>query len=293
MVSLRDHDNLDAGLLLQSGRQPGEIPVSVEWTVPHERTFFHVGVHNIPVEHAANCMRMLIEYTRGRKRSDTPTDAPDFKGEAKPGSELGPLLEMLNADPAILVVLNHPLWDMAGIGSADILSYLKRFLRTYGSYVHALEINGLRTWRENMAAVSMASETGHPVVTGGDRHGLEPNAMINLTRASTFAEFAEEIRIERSSDMAILPQYREPLALRHLLTAWDAVREHPQFAEKQRWEARVFVKCPDGIDRPIAKVWHTRAPGWIDPCLSVMGLIASPPVRTAARLARQAAGANR
>lgn len=293
MVSLTDHDNLDAGLLLQSGRQPGKIPVSVEWTVPYERTFFHVGVHNIPVEHAAHCMRMLAGYTSGQQRSDDSIDSHDYKGGDAFGSGLGPLLEMLNANPAILVVLNHPLWDMAGIGSPEIVSYLKRFLGRYGSYVHALEINGLRTWRENMAAIGIASELGHPVVTGGDRHGLEPNAMINLTRASTFAEFAEEIRVQRSSDMAILPQYREPLALRHLLTAWDAVREHPQFAEKQRWEARVFVKCPDGIDRPIAQVWHTRAPGWIDPCLSVMGLIASPPIRTAARLARQAAGATR
>src|SRR5580700_7883956 len=48
LVSLTDHDNLDAGLLLQAGLPAGEIPVSVEWTVPYEQTYFHLGVHNIP-----------------------------------------------------------------------------------------------------------------------------------------------------------------------------------------------------------------------------------------------------
>src|SRR5580704_12728068 len=38
IVSLTDHDTIQAGLLLQSGRANGEIPVSVEWTVPYERT---------------------------------------------------------------------------------------------------------------------------------------------------------------------------------------------------------------------------------------------------------------
>ena len=40
IVSLTDHDNIQAGLLLQQGRATGEIPVSVEWTVPYERTYW-------------------------------------------------------------------------------------------------------------------------------------------------------------------------------------------------------------------------------------------------------------
>jgi hypothetical protein len=259
---------------LLQGRPEEEIPISVEWTVPYEQAYFHLGIHNLAPAQARNFMEILAQYTREPK-----------------SASLGHLLEMLDADPAVLAVLNHPLWDMAGIGSANVLALVRQFLRAYGARVHALEINGLRSWRENMAAVSLAKESGHTVVAGGDRHGLEPNAMINLTRASTFREFAQEIREERSSEMAILPQYREPLALRQLLTAWDAVREHPQGTGSQRWVARVFVTCPDGIVRPLSEVWATGGtPVWIDPCLNVIGLLASPPVRTAARVAYQAAG---
>lgn len=274
MVSLTDHDNIDAPLLLQSGNAAGEIPISLECTVPYEQTYFHFGVHNIAPSVAASYMEALAAYTREPRVA-----------------LLCQLLEILDADPRVLIVVNHPLWDMAEIGSGLLMTLLRQFLRVHGNRVHALEINGLRSWRENLAAVSLANETGHAVVAGGDRHGLEPNAMINVTRAATFDEFVEEIRKDRSSDMLVLPQYREPLALRQLLTAWDAAREHPQFAERERWDARVFVLCHDGVERPISAVFPDGfTPAWIDPCLNVMGLIASPPIRTAARLAFQASG---
>jgi hypothetical protein len=273
LVSLTDHDTIDAGLLLQAGRPAGEIPISVEWTVPYEQTYFHMGIHNLAPSLAISFMQEFSRYTR------------------KPQTYvLGQLFEALQADPSILVVLNHPLWDMAGVGRTQLTAQLRQFLDAYGRHIHALEINGLRCWPENMSVVSLAREFGYPVVAGGDRHGLEPNATINLTRANTFAEFAEEIRVERSSDIAVLPQYQEPLAFRHLLCAWDAVREHPQFAGRQYWVARVFVICDDGVERPLSALWAKGTPTWIDPCLNVIGVLASPPVRTAARLAYQAAG---
>jgi hypothetical protein len=270
---MTDHDNIQAGLLLQEGHAIGEIPVSVEWTVPYEQAYFHLGIHNLVPPRAISWMEALGQFTR----------------QPEPVA-LGHLLEALNGDPGILIVLNHPLWDMAGIGSTSTIALVKQFLRTYGRHIHALEINGLRSWQENLGAVSLAKESDHPVVAGGDRHGLEPNATINLTRAAKFKEFASEIRVERSSDIAVLPQYKEPLAFRHLLTAWDAVREHPQFVEKQRWVARVIVLCDDGIERPLSAVWTKGAPAWIEPCLNVVRLLASPPLRTVARLASQATG---
>jgi hypothetical protein len=273
LVSLTDHDTIDAGLLLQTGRSAGEIPISVEWTIPYEKTYFHMGIHNLPPSLAISLMQEFAQFTR----------------KPQPYA-LGQLFEFLDADPSVLIVLNHPLWDMAGVGSTQLTTYLSNFLKAYGRYIHALEINGLRCWRENMAAISLAREFDYPVVAGGDRHGLEPNATINLTRASTFTEFAEEIRVGRTSDIAVLPQYQEPLAFRHLLCAWDAVREHPLSAERKYWVARVFVVCDDGVERPLSDLWTEGAPGWIDPCLNVIGLLASPPVRTAARLAYQAAG---
>jgi len=35
------------------------------------------------------------------------------------------------------------------------------------------------------------------LVSGGDRHGVEPNANINLTNATSFTEFVHEIRRKR------------------------------------------------------------------------------------------------
>ena len=266
IVSLTDHDNIEAGLLLQQQSSAGAIPISVEWTIPYEDSYFHVGVHNLAPAHAAILMERMTEYTKMPQ-----------------AYVLGALLEELEADPAVLVVLNHPLWDMAGIGFESTLALVRRFLQIYGSRIHALEINGLRTWPENLGVVSLAGRSGHPVVAGGDRHGCEPNATINLTRATSFAEFAEEIRVERASDIAVLPQYREPLVLRHLLTAWDVVREHPRLAARQRWIARVFVLCDDGIERPLSQIW--TAPAWIDPCLKVIGLLASRSLRAPFRMA--------
>src|SRR5262245_36224928 len=48
LVSLSDHDDIEAGLALGVTHDPRETPISVEWTVPYQRTFFHLGIHNIP-----------------------------------------------------------------------------------------------------------------------------------------------------------------------------------------------------------------------------------------------------
>lgn len=270
LVSLTDHDNIDAGLQLRAEGIVADAPISVEWTVPFEQTYFHLGVHNMAPGDAPSLMAQMAAFTE------------------QPTSEtLGQLLEQFDADPNMLIVFNHPLWDMAGVGHEVVLCSATRFLRTYGQRIHALEINGLRSWPENLGVVHLGQDFGHPVVSGGDRHGLEPNATINLTRATSFAQFAREIREERTSDIAILPQYGEPLCLRHLLTAWDAVREHPQI-ERQRWIARVFVRFEDGTERPLCHVWKNGAPRWIDPCLNVIGLLASTPLRTVGRLANLA-----
>jgi hypothetical protein len=267
IVSLTDHDNIDAGLQLQTENIIGDVPVSIEWTVPFENTYFHIGVHNMEPLQARSIMTRMAAFTRNSN-----------------AKALGEFLEDLEADRSVLIVFNHPLWDMAGIGHDVTLATATRFLTMFGPRIHALEINGLRSWPENMAVIQLAKEFNQPVVSGGDRHGLEPNATINLTRAANFAQFAYEIREERTSDIAMLPQYGEPLCLRHLLTAWDAVREHPEL-ERQRWIARVFIRCDDGVDRPLSQLWTEGAPGWIDPCLNVIGVLASAPFRTVGRLA--------
>jgi hypothetical protein len=268
LVSLTDHDDLEAGVMLSQDDPDEDIPISVEWSVPFEKSYFHIGIHNLPVRQARSLMSAMTEYTSRRE--------PALLGE---------LLEQFDSMPEVLIVFNHPLWDMGRLGAYGTLALAERFMKLYGRYVHALEINGLRAWNENLGAVRFALDWHKPVVSGGDRHGFEPNAVINLTRATTFAGFVNEIRRERSSDIAVLPHYGEPLMLRHLLTAWDAVREHPQLDGKRRWVSRVFIRDDNGNERPLSGVWKGGAPRWIDPCLNVVGLLASGPVRAAGRLA--------
>ena len=90
------------------------------------------------------------------------------------------MLRELHESPQVLIVFNHPLWDLHKVGPVHQAEVL-RFLREAGGCVHAMELNGLRHVRENRDAAQLAKETGHLVISGGDRHGLEPNANINLT----------------------------------------------------------------------------------------------------------------
>ena len=177
LVSLTDHDDLEAGLLLRREHPGSDIPVSVEWSVPFENTYFHIGIHNLPAAQAPALMSAMAEYTSRR-------DASLLIG----------LLEHFDALPEMLTVFNHPLWDMARLGAYGTLASAGRFMKAYGQHIHAVEINGLRPWTENMGAVRFAMDWHKPVVSGGDRHGFEPNAVINLTRSTTFAGFVNEIR---------------------------------------------------------------------------------------------------
>src|SRR5262249_5151890 len=121
----------------------------------------------------------------------------------------------------VLLVLNHPLWDTCEMGEARHRELLLSFLAWHKNYIHAFELNGLRTWDENLRVMELASHWNLPVISGGDRHGCEPNAVINLTRAKDFSTFVQEIRTEGRSVVVFLQQYRQPLAFRKIKTAWD------------------------------------------------------------------------
>ncbi len=43
------------------------------------------------------------------------------------------------------------------------------------------------------------------LISGGDRHGVEPNANINLTNATSFTEFVHEIRRQKKSNVLFMP----------------------------------------------------------------------------------------
>ena len=240
VVSLTDHDNIEAADCCEAaGRY---IPISVEWTVPFADTFFHLGVHNLPTSTAPEWMAALTGYTR------SPRTTP-----------LQDLLSRLHEQEGVLIVLNHPMWDQAEIGRVGHTAALTALLQQAGCRIHALEFNGLRSWNENQRVLDLALECSRPVISGGDRHGREPNAVINLSHASNLMEFSSEIR-SGQSHVLVLPQYREPLRFRILQTLMDVMGDCPGPADRRQWMDRVFYARNGGHCVPLSCLWKDGGP---------------------------------
>jgi predicted metal-dependent phosphoesterase TrpH len=245
LVSITDHDTIDAPMLLRTVPTSRHIPVSVEWTVPFGATELHLGVHNLPSAEASTWMGWLATFTA----------APDE-------DLLCALLRELDELPGVLLVLNHPLWDLHKIGGEVHRREVLRFLSALGDCIHALELNGLRDVRENRSVVQLARETGHLLISGGDRHGLEPSSSINLSSASSFREFVEEIRVERRSHILFTEPYARRWEQRILQSTLDAVTDFPDFIEGwRRWDDRAFHPDRNGDMKPLSQLWpEGRAP---------------------------------
>jgi hypothetical protein len=247
MVSLSDHDNIKAPMLLRSVPSARQIPVSVEWSAPYGVQSFHLGVHNLPSARAAEWMGTLKEYTAH------PSDA-----------RLTEILMALNDEPNVLVVFNHPMWDLYLVGREKHEFLVNEFLQKNGNYLHAMELNGLRHWDENRAARRLAEKWNMVLISGGDRHGVEPNANINLTNATSFTEFVHQIRREKKTNILFLPQYAEPWKHRILQSAIDAVRDYPEFPQGSRtWDERVYHPDINGVARPLSELWPDGTAPWV------------------------------
>jgi hypothetical protein len=272
IVSISDHDSIDANLKLNEQNENTVAPVSLEWTVPFEYGFFHVGVHNLPQERAIEITKTLLDYTF----SENPTN-----------ERLHELFSMLNELPEVLVVLNHPIWDIEMVGKERHEILLKNFLKEHGRWIHAFEINGFRTWSENKAVIEMAEALGIPLVTGGDRHGCKPNTVINLTNSKTFAEFAEEVRVDKRTEVVLMPEYKQPLHSRQLQSFAEILKLYPEFPEgRRKWFDRVHFDIGDGLGlRPLSVHWKRGGPGWLRWAIWTLGVLGSPPLRPAFRLA--------
>ena len=72
MVSLTDHDSVEAGMALQVTADSREVPVSVEWTVPYRRSILHLGVHNLPPAAARSWMSVMSAYTAAPRENLLP-----------------------------------------------------------------------------------------------------------------------------------------------------------------------------------------------------------------------------
>lgn len=241
LVSLTDHDTIEAPSLLRTVAETSQIPLALEWSVPFRGTTFHLGVHNLPSASAQAIVADLNECTRN------PVER-----------RICELLAMLDQIPDALVVFNHPLWNQSCTGEGRDGEVLDRFLRQTVDFLHAFEFNATRSSKENKQVIKLAERWERPLVSGGDRHGCEPSGALNLTRCETFSEFVDEIRRQQRSHILLMPQYAEPAVIRTTRTLLDVIREYPEYPDgSRRWDNRIFH--PDavgGADRPISALWN-------------------------------------
>jgi hypothetical protein len=269
-VSITDHDDIEAGLHLQVLNNSRRVPVSLEWTVPFGRLAFHLGIHNLPRESATEIAHELATFTRNG--GDT--------------SRLDELLDLLNQSPTTLIVFNHPIWDMEHLGAQEHTNILCDFLEKYGGWIHALEINGYRTWRENCNVLRMGEDLGYPVVSGGDRHGCQANALLNLTRSNIFDDFVAEIREDCHSEVMLMPEYRESRAARLLEVVSDVLRHYPTHSLGQaKWTDRVFIDLDGKGVSPLTRYIPRGGPVWLRASLSCLRMLGSRQLRPALRFA--------
>src|SRR5215203_1640670 len=275
-VSISDHDSIAGTLQLNEQYDNAKAPISLEWTVPFEYGFFHVGVHNLPKARAVELTKTLVDFTFCEK----PTN-----------ERLHEVFAMLNEIPQVLVILNHPLWDIEIVGKERHKALLKNFIKEHGRWIHAFEINGFRAWSENKAVIEMAEALGFPIATGGDRHGCKPNTLINLTNAQTFEEFVEEIRVERRSEVVLMPEYKQPLHSRQLQSFSEILKNYPEFDEgRRKWFDRVYfdVGNEKGLTNLSGHGWERGGPAWLRVAIWTLRLMGSPKMRPFFKVARKA-----
>jgi hypothetical protein len=243
LVSLTDHDEIEAPLSLHVLEECRDTPISVEWTVPYGPTFFHLGIHNLPSHSARARMSELARFT----------------ADGRP-AELGALLESLAEPKDALIVFNHPCWDESGIGRERHLTLATQFARKYSVFIHSLELNGLRPWTENREVFHLARALQKPVISGGDRHALEPNAVLDLTNAASFSEFVDQVRAGYTN-ILITDQYCEPFTLRILQSLEEILQDHESHGRGwRRWSDRVFYRCDDGVVRAFTTLFANGVP---------------------------------
>ena len=282
MVSLTDHDDITAPMLLRALSAARQIPVSVEWTVPFGKGAFHLGIHNLPSATGAEWMHRMAMFTA-------------IPIAERPPKLLTEMLTELDELPGVLIVFNHPLWDLYRIGRERHRFLVNDFLAVNGQFCHAIELNGLRNWDENREVTTLAAQWNQVLISGGDRHGVEPNANVNLTRASSFTGFVHEVRRERISHVLFMPQYAEPWKHRILNSTLDAIRNYPEFPEGSRvWDERVYHPDAAGTIRPLTELWNKgRAPMYLGAVLTAVRILGTAPLSTGLRLAWNDASAMR
>ena len=263
IVSLTDHDNIHASLQLRIHKNTAEIPISMEWSVPYGGGELHIGLHNLPPNDASAIVATMNAYT------------------ANPGDAmLREVLADLHATKDVLIVLNHPMWDIVGAGEEVHGEAVHSFMARLGQYIHAFELGGLRSWEENRTVYELAAGWNVAVIAGGDRHGCEPSACLNLTNAGSFPEFIAEVRNQKRTHLLFMPQYARPLWTRMLQVALDTTAEQRDNPAGTYWDDRTFHPDHTGTLRPLSELWQHR-PAFIEIVFGAFRLLENGAIRHA------------
>jgi hypothetical protein len=176
LLAITDHDEISGAVELRK-RCPAEahrFALSEELSVRYEGHLFHMGLTGLPEDRVAETHAAIQSAAQERRLDD--------------------LFDLLRA-ARCLVVLNHPLipWSR-GDAHATAVSLLKR----YGSFIDAVEFNGMRGHKENQRVLELARYFNKPVVGGGDSHLLLASSALCGSDANSYSDFVEEVKSGRA-----------------------------------------------------------------------------------------------
>jgi hypothetical protein len=142
--------------------------------------------------------------------------------------------------------------------------------------MHAIEVNGFRSWSENLTAIQLAEQLGKPIVSGGDRHCCQANTMVNATSAETFEEFVDEVRVWGQSTIVVRPEYHVALPTRQLTSMRQILAEYDA-GSRSKWTDRVHIDAiGDGRLMTLSEYWECKPPIWAKGAIGILGLMTSP-----------------
>jgi hypothetical protein len=180
LLAITDHDEVAGGLdLLRAHPDDSDrFALGEELSFRFDGHLFHLGVLGFQLAQLQAAHAALQSAARGTPHSNPHSNQCDA------------LFDLLYGQ-GYLVVLNHPLVPW-GQSPPEIPT--RALLQRYGSRIHALEYNGMRSREENDAVLRLARESRKPVVGGGDSHLLLSSSVLSLTNATRFSEFMEEVK---------------------------------------------------------------------------------------------------
>jgi hypothetical protein len=103
---------------------------------------------------------------------------------------------------------------------------------------------------------------------------------VNLSTVTDFSEFVEQVRVDKHSQVVLMPHYRQALNWRQLQSFAEILKFYPEFeADRQKWFARVHVKVDERGVVPLSTFWDRGGPLWLRMATWTLGAFGSPAAR--------------